>query len=158
MKPLHSIPAKSEIRVWTLLSLGHTTCAIAKQLNLSSKTIDNQRAALYRKLGVNNVADATRMAIGYGIITAPTMLQDSTPQTVTPQVIMAAPPPKSSPKPVVPIVTPVVKHAGIVTRKNRRTHTVSFKGRVYSKRWLALHAAPEFRKEVLEGVSTINPS
>ena len=50
------------------ISLGKTTKEIAVEKNLSFHTINTHRKNIFRKLGVNNVHEATKYAIRAGIV------------------------------------------------------------------------------------------
>lgn len=57
-----------ERQVWKQIAIGKQNREIAEGLNLSIKTVEKFRQALYDKSEARNVADLTRMAIRYGII------------------------------------------------------------------------------------------
>lgn len=63
--------------VLTRIALGRSHAVIAAELHLSTKTVDNHASAVYRALGITNVADATRAAIARELVTMPTMERDS---------------------------------------------------------------------------------
>lgn len=52
-----------EREVLQLITEGHTNIAIAKQLNVSAKTVEKHRARLMSKLGVHNLSGLIREAI-----------------------------------------------------------------------------------------------
>lgn len=54
---------KREQEVLQLIALGGSTKSIAKNLGLSTKTVENHRTSMMRKLGFHNIADITRYAI-----------------------------------------------------------------------------------------------
>ncbi len=60
--PLHSVTAR-ERQVLTRIASGHSNKAVARELNLSVKTIEKHRANLMRKLSLHNAADITRFAL-----------------------------------------------------------------------------------------------
>lgn len=60
-----------ERQVLSLLAEGLTTKEIAQDLSLSANTIDNHRARILNKLGVNNTASAIGLAIRQGLIPPP---------------------------------------------------------------------------------------
>lgn len=80
MTPLDSLKSQltaRHLQTWSMLALGCTNVEIGRALGLSTKTVDNHRVALYQRLGVDNVADATRKAIAFGVIGVPTVEMDS---------------------------------------------------------------------------------
>ncbi|WP_455199382.1 UvrY/SirA/GacA family response regulator transcription factor [Kaarinaea lacus] len=60
-----------EMQVMLMLTQGQKPQTISDHLCLSPKTISTYRHRIYEKLGVNNDAGLTRMAINYGIIQQP---------------------------------------------------------------------------------------
>jgi DNA-binding NarL/FixJ family response regulator len=56
--------------VLQLVAEGHTTKEIARILKTSAKTVENHRARLMHRLGVNDVASLVRYAIQLGLIEA----------------------------------------------------------------------------------------
>jgi DNA-binding CsgD family transcriptional regulator len=60
-----------EIEVWELIGLGHASSEIAVLLGCSRKTVDNHRAKLYRKLGLDSAVHVARAAIAHGLVTVP---------------------------------------------------------------------------------------
>ena len=65
--PLHSITAR-ERQVLTRIAAGHSNKAVARELNLSVKTIEKHRANLMRKLSLHNAADITRFALNHHLM------------------------------------------------------------------------------------------
>jgi two-component system, NarL family, response regulator NreC len=65
--PLHSITAR-ERQVLTRIAAGHSNKTVARELNLSVKTIEKHRANLMRKLGLHNAADITRFALNHHLM------------------------------------------------------------------------------------------
>ena len=59
-----------EESVWKAFASSATTKQIAGDLNVSPKTIEYHRSNLYKKLGVNDYAALTRLAIRNGLIQA----------------------------------------------------------------------------------------
>lgn len=59
---------QSEKLILKEIALGKTTKEIAAEKNLSFHTINSHRKNIFRKLGVNNVHEATKYAIRAGII------------------------------------------------------------------------------------------
>ncbi len=57
-----------ERQILTLLAQGLTSKDIAQQISISANTVDNHRARLLSKLGVNNTASAISLAIRQGLI------------------------------------------------------------------------------------------
>ena len=60
--PLRSVTAR-ERQVLTRIASGHSNKLVARELNLSVKTIEKHRANLMRKLSLHNAADITRFAL-----------------------------------------------------------------------------------------------
>ena len=56
--------------VLALIAEGHTTNDIARQLQLSVKTVESHRAQLMERLGIRNIAGLVRFAIRVGIVPA----------------------------------------------------------------------------------------
>ncbi len=52
-----------EAEVVRLIALGHTSAEIADLLGLSSRTVETQRARIYRKLGVTTRAELVQFAL-----------------------------------------------------------------------------------------------
>ncbi len=50
------------------IALGKTTKEIAAEKNLSFHTVNSHRKNIFRKLGVNNVHEATKYAMKAGIV------------------------------------------------------------------------------------------
>ena len=65
--PLHSVTAR-ERQVLTRIASGHSNKAVARELNLSVKTIEKHRANLMRKLSLHNAADITRFALNHHLM------------------------------------------------------------------------------------------
>ncbi|MBW8833346.1 MAG: response regulator transcription factor [Burkholderiales bacterium] len=57
-----------ELKVFRLMALGQTNAEIAKELSLSSKTIGIVTQAIKETLGVQRLADITRLALKYQLI------------------------------------------------------------------------------------------
>ena len=62
--PLQSVTAR-ERQVLTRIASGHSNKIVARELNLSVKTIEKHRANLMRKLSLHNAADITRFALNH---------------------------------------------------------------------------------------------
>jgi len=62
--PLQSVTAR-ERQVLTRIASGHSNKVVARELNLSVKTIEKHRANLMRKLSLHNAADITRFALSH---------------------------------------------------------------------------------------------
>jgi DNA-binding CsgD family transcriptional regulator len=60
-----------EFQVAELIAWGQPIRSIAKSLGISDKTAEFHYARLRRRIGARNIADVTRYAIMYGIITLP---------------------------------------------------------------------------------------
>lgn len=58
-----------EREVLQLVAEGHTTKEIAKELNLSHKTVDSHREHIMEKLGIRSIAGLTRYALREGLTT-----------------------------------------------------------------------------------------
>ena len=67
--PLASLTPRQR-EVLALIAEGHTTNDIARQLQLSVKTVESHRAQLMERLGIRNVAGLVRFAIRAGIVPA----------------------------------------------------------------------------------------
>ena len=69
-KKLHEkLPLTStEIEILQSIAQGKTSQAVADERNLSIHTIATHRKNIFRKIGVNNVLEATRYAVQIGII------------------------------------------------------------------------------------------
>jgi two-component system response regulator NreC len=65
--PLRSVTTR-ERQVLTRIASGHSNKAVARELNLSVKTIEKHRANLMRKLGLHNAADITRFALNHHLM------------------------------------------------------------------------------------------
>lgn len=59
-----------EVEVLRLIALGNTSTEIARQLHLSSRTIESHRARIHRKLGLSTRAELVRYALRRGLLTA----------------------------------------------------------------------------------------
>lgn len=66
-EPLDVRLSRREEQVLSLLGQGERTCAIASRLAISEHTVSHYIKELYRKLGINNRADAARVAIALGL-------------------------------------------------------------------------------------------
>ena len=66
--PLHGVTAR-ERQVLTRIASGHSNKVVARELNLSVKTIEKHRANLMRKLALHNAADITRFALNHHLVT-----------------------------------------------------------------------------------------
>jgi DNA-binding NarL/FixJ family response regulator len=60
--PLRQVTSR-ERQVLTRIAFGHTNKVVARELNLSVKTVEKHRANLMRKLLLHNAADITRFAL-----------------------------------------------------------------------------------------------
>ncbi len=65
--PLQSVTAR-ERQVLTRIASGHSNKAVAREFNLSVKTIEKHRANLMRKLSLHNAADITRFALNHHLM------------------------------------------------------------------------------------------
>ncbi len=65
--PLQSVTAR-ERHVLTRIASGHSNKTVARELNLSVKTIEKHRANLMRKLSLHNTADITRFALNHHLM------------------------------------------------------------------------------------------
>ena len=65
--PLRSITSRERL-VLTRIASGHSNKVVARELNLSVKTIEKHRANLMRKLGLHNAADVTRFALNHHLM------------------------------------------------------------------------------------------
>ena len=59
-----------EREILQLVAESHSTKEIAAKLEISSKTVDNHRTNIMRKLDLHNVAGLTRYALEHGIVAA----------------------------------------------------------------------------------------
>ena len=59
---------QTEKNILKEIALGKTTKEIAAEKNLSFHTINSHRKNIFRKLGVNNVHEATKYAMRAGIV------------------------------------------------------------------------------------------
>lgn len=57
-----------EVEVLRLISLGHTSAEVARQLHLSPRTVETHRARINRKLGVSKRAELVRYALRRGLM------------------------------------------------------------------------------------------
>lgn len=57
-----------ERQIMEQVARGQTSAAIAKQLNLSPKTVETYRSRLMRKLGVDNLPGLVRFAMQHGVL------------------------------------------------------------------------------------------
>jgi len=62
------ILSKRELQVLTWLVQGYTSSGIARELDLSVKTVETYRSRIYEKLEVSDRADLVRYAISTGLI------------------------------------------------------------------------------------------
>jgi DNA-binding NarL/FixJ family response regulator len=65
--PLHSVTTR-ERQVLSRIAAGQTNKAVARDLDLSVKTVEKHRANMMRKLGLHNAADIARFALGAGLV------------------------------------------------------------------------------------------
>lgn len=65
--PLHSVTSR-ERQVLTRIAYGHSNKIVARELNLSVKTVEKHRANLMRKLSLHNAADVTRFALNHRLM------------------------------------------------------------------------------------------
>jgi DNA-binding NarL/FixJ family response regulator len=65
--PLRSVTSR-ERQVLTRIAAGNSNKTVARELNLSVKTIEKHRANLMRKLGLHNAADITRFALNHHLM------------------------------------------------------------------------------------------
>jgi len=71
---LHHTLSNREFEVLHMLASGQAVSEIARQLNLSVKTVSTHKAHLMRKLNLRNQADLIRYAIGHGLTDDPPAL------------------------------------------------------------------------------------
>ena len=57
-----------ELDVLRLIAVGETSSEIANDLDITTKTVENQRQSLMNKLNIHNIAGLTRYALKHGII------------------------------------------------------------------------------------------
>jgi DNA-binding CsgD family transcriptional regulator len=57
-----------EVEVLRLIALGHTSVEIARQLNVSPRTIETHRAHVHGKLGLGTRAELVRYALRCGLL------------------------------------------------------------------------------------------
>ncbi|MDR0892020.1 MAG: response regulator transcription factor [Mediterranea sp.] len=67
-KPANQLLTSTEQTILKEIALGKTTKEIAAERNLSFHTINSHRKNIFRKLGVNNVHEATKYAMRSGIV------------------------------------------------------------------------------------------
>lgn len=65
--PLRGVTSR-ERQVLTLIAAGHSNKTLARELNLSVKTIEKHRANVMRKLKLHNAADITRFALNHHLM------------------------------------------------------------------------------------------
>ena len=65
--PLQSVTTR-ERQVLSRIASGHSNKVVARELNLSVKTIEKHRANLMRKLSLHNAADITRYALQHHLV------------------------------------------------------------------------------------------
>jgi len=65
--PLHSVTPR-ERQLLTRIAAGNSNKAVARELNLSVKTVEKHRANLMRKLSLHNAADITRFALNHHLV------------------------------------------------------------------------------------------
>jgi DNA-binding NarL/FixJ family response regulator len=65
--PVRQVTSR-ERQVLTRIASGHTNKVVARELNLSVKTVEKHRANLMRKLSLHNAADITRFALTHHMI------------------------------------------------------------------------------------------
>jgi DNA-binding NarL/FixJ family response regulator len=65
--PLHAVTAR-ERQLLTRIAAGRSNKAVARELNLSVKTVEKHRANLMRKLSLHNAADITRFALNHHLV------------------------------------------------------------------------------------------
>jgi DNA-binding NarL/FixJ family response regulator len=57
-----------EREVLRLIARGYAYKEVAKELFLSSRTVDWHLSSIYRKLGIHSLAEATRFASDHGLL------------------------------------------------------------------------------------------
>lgn len=65
--PLRAVTSR-ERQLLTRIASGQSNKAVARELNLSVKTVEKHRANLMRKLGLHNAADITRFALNHHLM------------------------------------------------------------------------------------------
>jgi DNA-binding NarL/FixJ family response regulator len=65
--PMSGITGR-ERQVLTRIACGHSNKTVARDLNLSVKTVEKHRANLMRKLSLHNAADITRFALNHHLV------------------------------------------------------------------------------------------
>ncbi len=65
--PLHAVTTR-ERQLLTRIAAGRSNKAVARELNLSVKTVEKHRANLMRKLSLHNAADITRFALNHHLM------------------------------------------------------------------------------------------
>jgi DNA-binding NarL/FixJ family response regulator len=68
-RPLHALTER-QIQVLKLVSEGHRTRDVAKQLGLSVKTVESHRSEIMKRLHIHDVVSLVRYAIRVGLIPA----------------------------------------------------------------------------------------
>lgn len=58
-----------QLEIWRMTATGMLCKEIAWELGIGWKTVEKHRYELYRRIGAKGIADLTRMAIEYGVIT-----------------------------------------------------------------------------------------
>jgi DNA-binding NarL/FixJ family response regulator len=56
-----------EIEVLALLAEGNDNAAVASQLNISRRTVENHRKSINQKLQVNHLRDVIKFALAFGL-------------------------------------------------------------------------------------------
>jgi len=79
----YQLLSRREQDVMQLLVAGKTTKQIAAQLRISSKTVDNHRTSILEKMAVDNLVELTRLAVTYGLPTAPARRARAGPRPTT---------------------------------------------------------------------------
>jgi DNA-binding NarL/FixJ family response regulator len=67
--PLQQVTNR-EMQVLSRIASGHTNKAVARELDLSVKTVEKHRANMMRKLSLHNTSDIARFALNAGLIGA----------------------------------------------------------------------------------------
>ena len=57
-----------QTEVLCLIAKGHSSKGVARELNLSIKTVETHRAQLMERLGIRDVAGLVRYAIRHGLV------------------------------------------------------------------------------------------
>jgi len=66
-RPLEKLTPR-QMEVLRLMAAGHTTPAIARQLNLSSKTIETHRSEIMKRVGIHDIVGLVRYAVRVGLV------------------------------------------------------------------------------------------